>query len=466
MLFNSYEFIFIFLPVTLLGYFLIAKKNIRLSNVWLTLASFFFYGWWDIRFVPILTASILWNFFLGIAIGKARQGKARQIVLCIAIAVNLALLCYFKYTDFFIKSINKIAHTDWNLLNIVLPLGISFWTFTQTAYLVDVYREKTEPCNFLDYVLFVMIFPHLISGPIINHSEMIPQFNEKKRHKLNLYYFSRGLMFFLFGLFKKVVIADSLAPIVDEYFRMGDSLSMLGAWIGVFAYTFQLYFDFSGYSEMALGLGKMLNIDFPINFDSPYKSKSPIEFWQRWHMTLGSWIRDYLYIPLGGNRKGQVRKMLNLFISMTLSGFWHGAGLKYIVWGIWHGLLLVVNHSWRYFAKPKNIKIPSFVAKFMTFAAITAGWVIFRGGVKRGLKIMLKMFDVSSIFAMSISASQILTVLMLILLSITVFLMPNVIEIVNGRFKTNKKWILVAVLLTDTCLLFLSRNSVFLYFDF
>lgn len=463
MLFNSYEFIFFFLPVTLLGYFLIAKKSVKLSNVWLTLASFFFYGWWNIRFVPILSASILWNFIFGHLIHKS---KNKKLVLFIAIAVNIALLGYFKYTDFFIDSINRFAHTDWNLLNIVLPLGISFWTFTQTAYLVDVYRGKTEPCNFLDYVLFVMIFPHLISGPIINHSEMIPQFNEKERHKFNLDNFTLGLMFFLFGLFKKVVIADSLAPIVDQYFGGADALSVWGAWIGVFAYTFQLYFDFSGYSEMALGLGKMINIDFPINFDSPYKSKSPIEFWQRWHMTLGSWIRDYLYIPLGGNRKGQVRKMLNLFIAMTLSGFWHGAGLKYIVWGIWHGFLLVVNHSWRYFAKPRNIKIPSFVAKFMTFAAITAGWVIFRGGVKRGLKIMTKMFNIESIFTASVSGNQIFTILILILLSVTVFIMPNVIEVLNGRFKTSKRWILVAVLLTDICILCISRNSVFLYFDF
>lgn len=463
MLFNSYEFIFIFLPITLFGYFLISKKSITFSNAWLAAASFFFYGYWDIRFVPLLAGSILWNFLSGIVIDKA---KNKKIILFIAIAINIALLCYFKYTDFFIKSINKIAHTDWNLLNIVLPLGISFWTFTQTAYLIDVYRGNTKPCSFVDYVLFVMIFPHLISGPIINHSEMIPQFNETERHKLNLDNFTQGLMFFLFGLFKKVVIADSLAPVVDEYFESAEFLSILGAWIGVFAYTFQLYFDFSGYSEMAVGLGKMLNIDFPINFDSPYKSKSPIEFWRRWHMTLGSWIRDYLYIPLGGNRKGQARKMLNLFIAMTISGFWHGAGLKYILWGMWHGVLLVINHTWKYFSKPRNLKFPKLLSSILTFACVMVGWIVFRGGVKRGLKIMSKMIDIYSISNMAISANQIFIILMLIILAVIVFLMPNVIEIVNNRFKKNKKWILFAAIITDICIIFLSRNSVFLYFDF
>ena len=463
MLFNSYEFIFIFLPITLFGYFLISKKSITFSNVWLAAASFFFYGYWDIRFVPILAGSILWNFLSGIIIDRA---KNKKLMLFIAIAANIALLCYFKYTDFFIKSINKIAHTDWNLLNIVLPLGISFWTFTQTAYLIDVYRGNTKPCSFVDYVLFVMIFPHLISGPIINHSEMIPQFNESERHKLNLDNFTHGLMFFIFGLFKKVVIADSLAPVVDEYFN-SSTLSILGAWIGVFAYTFQLYFDFSGYSEMALGLGKMLNIDFPINFDSPYKSKSPIEFWQRWHMTLGSWIRDYLYIPLGGNRKGQVRKMMNLFIAMTLSGFWHGAGLKYIVWGIWHGLLLVINHTWRFYTKTHNIKLPKTLSGIITFASVTLGWIIFKaGGIRSAFTIMKKLVDISSIQSITISQDQSWILLALLILGVIIFRMPNTIELIKKHFKTNIRWILIAVFLTTTCIYFLNKNSVFLYFDF
>lgn len=460
MLFNSYEFLFLFLPVTTIGYFVIARKSISLSNAWLAAASFFFYGWWDIRFVPILSASIICNFVFSILLHKA---KNKKIVLIAAVVINLVLLCYFKYTDFFIKTLNRFAHSDYPLLNIILPLGISFWTFTQTAYLIDIYRGKSKPCSFVDYVLFVMIFPHLISGPIINHSDMIPQFKDEQRHKFNIDNALHGLMFLLFGLFKKVVIADSLEPIVSDIFGRASSLSMPEAWIGVFAYTFQLYFDFSGYSEMAIGLGKIFNIDFPVNFNSPYKSASPIEFWQRWHMTLGNWIRDYLYIPLGGNRKGQFRKMLNLFIAMTLSGFWHGAGLKYIVWGIWHGLLLVVNHTWRYFSKPHGIKLPEPVSKILTFSCITAGWIIFRGGLSRGITIIKSMFNISNL---SLSVNQLITALVLIFLSLIVFLAPNVIEIVNSRFKTNKKWILVAVALTDLSILFLSRNSVFLYFDF
>ena len=237
MLFNSYEFIFLFLPITLAGYFLLGRRSVRASNMWLLAASLFFYGWWDVRFVPLLLGSIVWNFMFGT---KIRIARRKKLLLFIAIAVNIVLLGYFKYTDFFIATANRFAHTDWNLLNIVLPLGISFWTFTQTAFLVDAYRGKNEACDFWDYALFVLIFPHLIAGPIINHAEMLPQFADKARHRVNWENMARGITLFVFGLFKKVVVADSLAPIANDVFSRASSLPMLDAWIGVLAYTFQL----------------------------------------------------------------------------------------------------------------------------------------------------------------------------------------------------------------------------------
>lgn len=295
MLFNSFEFVLVFLPVVVAGYFFIGKRNLHASNLWLLAASFFFYGWWDWRFVPLLFASIVWNYVFGT---RLSGGHYRKLLLFAAIMGNLALLGYFKYKDFFIHAVAVLTFapdTDWDPGAAVLPLGISFWTFTQTAFLIDSYRGKTGKCSFLDYSLFVMIFPHLISGPIINHAEMIPQFNDEGRHRVNWENIARGITLFSFGLFKKVVIADSLAPIVSGIFFSPANQPMLNTWTGVLAYTLQLYFDFSGYSEMAVGLGMMLN----------------------------------------------------LLVCMTLCGFWHGAGFTFIAWGMYHGILLVVNHSWR-----------------------------------------------------------------------------------------------------------------------
>lgn len=497
MLFNSHGFIFIFLPIALTGYFILGK-NVRASNLWLLAASFFFYGWWDWRFVPLLFASIIWNYVFGLKIGSSPPHthlKYKKILLVTSVSANIVLLGYFKYAVFFIATANRFAHMDWNELNIVLPLGISFWTFTQTAWLVDVYRGKNGRCSFWDYALFVMIFPHLISGPIINHAEMLPQFTDKTRHSVNWENMASGIMLFMFGLFKKVLIADSLAPIVTDVFSRTGLLPMMDAWIGVLAYTFQLYFDFSGYSEMAVGLGKMLNLDFPVNFDSPYKSTSPIEFWRRWHITLGGWIRDYLYIPLGGNRKGQLRKMLNLFICMTLCGFWHGAGFTFIIWGMLHGILLVINHTWRRFAKPRGIEFPKTLGLVLTFTCTAFSWIIFRSdSLTSSVRIARGLFNVadiapiesSSFFARIPVFSALLLRLHVIRLSLThvrsftlvqalailgvlvpvVFRAPNVTDLAKTRFKTNTGWLALTAAVTIVCFLFFSRNSVFLYFDF
>lgn len=396
MLFNSYAFIFAFLPVTFAVYFLIPKfgkwGGVRAGTLWLSFASLVFYGYWDIRYVPLLSGSICWNF----AIGRFIESKPskRKLLLTSGIIVNLLLLGYYKYTAFFIENLDAATGLSYDIPHIILPLGISFFTFTQTAYIIDAYRGETKGYSFITYLMFVTIFPHLIAGPIINHRGMIPQFMRKENLHLNWRNLSIGLALFSVGLFKKVVIADSIAPWADEIFANASNLSFIEAWIGAIGYTFQLYFDFSGYSEMAIGLGLMFNLKFPVNFNSPYQSSSMIDFWRRWHMTLGLWVKDYLYIPMGGNRHGELKKMRNLLVSMLIIGLWHGAGWTFVLWGGLHGVLLTLNHQWRRL----KISIPIPLARTMTFIAVMCLWVFFRAdSVTDALSVLRSMLDISNI---------------------------------------------------------------------
>lgn len=331
MLFNSYEFILLFLPVTFSGFFLLGRlEQSRLATLWLVLASLFFYGYWDWHYVPLLTASILFNYFIGRNI-ECRVQKKR--ILYLGILADVILLGYFKYADFFLTTVNAVAGSSFELLDIVLPLGISFFTFTQIAYLVDVYRGIAKNVSLLYYFEFVTIFPHLIAGPIINYKDMLPQFMAKETFRLNKKNIAIGLAIFAIGLSKKVLVADNLSVWANAAFANTEHLAFLAAWIGALSYTLQLYFDFSGYSEMAIGLGLMFNLKLPMNFNSPYQARSIIDFWRRWHMTLGGWVRDYLYITMGGNRCGELLKMRNLFASMLIIGLWHGAGWTFVLWG-------------------------------------------------------------------------------------------------------------------------------------
>ena len=371
-LFNSYAFICVYLPIVFAGFFLTARYvSHRAATLLLVAASFTFYGYWDIRYVPLLFTSILFNYFMGKNIGETSRKK---LWLIIGLTGNIALLGYFKYTDFFIATINDLSGNAFDLPNIILPLGISFFTFTQSAYLVDVYRNEAAKHDFLTYCEFVTIFPHLIAGPIISHKEMLPQFTSEKTFHVNIENVALGLTLFVMGLAKKVLIADNLAPIVNKVFSMADNLTFFEAWIGALSYTFQLYFDFSGYSEMAIGLGLMFNLKFPVNFNSPYQAQSMIDFWRRWHMTLGQWVKDYLYVPMGGNRDGEFTKMRNLFVSMLLIGLWHGAGWTFILWGGLHGVFLMVNHCWRRL----KINLPGVVNWGLTFMCVVVCWVFFR----------------------------------------------------------------------------------------
>jgi D-alanyl-lipoteichoic acid acyltransferase DltB (MBOAT superfamily) len=308
--------------------------------------------------------------------------------LIFAVAVNLALLAYYKYANFFVGNLNPLLGTDWNLANIVLPLGISFFTFTQIAFLVDTYQDKVKEYNFVHYLLFVTYFPHLIAGPVLHHKEMMPQFARASTYRFSHENISVGLTIFFIGLFKKVILADGLAVYVGPVFgasASGVPLSFIDAWGGALCYALQLYFDFSGYSDMAIGLSRMFGVTLPLNFHSPYKSANIIEFWRHWHMTLSRFLRDYLYIPLGGNRRGATRRYLNLAITMLLGGLWHGAGWTFILWGGLHGVYLVINHGWhalrRTLGQDPGVALsrPAHaLSVLLTFLAVVAAWVVFR----------------------------------------------------------------------------------------
>jgi alginate O-acetyltransferase complex protein AlgI len=381
MLFNSFSFLFLFLPITALAYFVLARKTREGAAALLALASLVFYGWWSLSYIPLLLGSILFNYWMGQRIGAA-DAVSRKHWLTAALAADLGLLGYFKYADFFIAGINEVAATEFPALHIVLPIGISFFTFTQIAYLVDTYQGKVKESNFLHYLLFITYFPHLIAGPVLHHAEMMPQFGRPSSYRFSSKNLAVGMSIFAIGLAKKVLIADNLAPHAAFFFDQGDMFSLLVAWGGVMAYAFQLYFDFSGYSDMAIGISLIFGIRLPINFNSPYKAVNIVEFWRRWHMTLSRFLRDYLYVPLGGNRKGPVRRYVNLMLTMLLGGLWHGAGINFVIWGALHGIYLVINHSWNALALalrfPRDSRAWMVFGTALTFASVCVAWVFFR----------------------------------------------------------------------------------------
>ena len=387
MLFNSYAFIFGFFPVVLFGFYRIGRYSHNLASLWLTTASLFFYGWWDARFVSLLLGSIVFNYSAGYLIGHrfSKLNTKPKLLLISAIAANLILLGYFKYANFFIQNLNNLAGTAVTTGNIFLPLGISFFTFTQIAFLVDTYQGKVKEFNFIHYTLFVTYFPHLIAGPVLHHKEMMPQFARRDTCQINWDNVATGLTIFVLGLSKKVLIADSLADYATPIFTFaasGGQPMLFEAWVGGLAYTLQLYFDFSGYSDMAIGLSLMFNVRLPMNFNSPYKATSIIEFWRCWHMTLSRFLRDYLYIPLGGSRNGTTQRYLNLMITMLLGGLWHGAGWTFVIWGCLHGVYLIINHTWHVLKEQigwgDGGRGSRLAAGALTFLAVVVGWVFFR----------------------------------------------------------------------------------------
>src|SRR5579871_657835 len=351
MLFNSYPFIFVFLPVALFGYFASRHLGRQAPVIWLALASLVFYSFSNWPFVALLLASIAFNYFIGwLLISRHLRSSSRLAVLTAGVSGDLLVLGIFKYAGFLAANVNAVFATAF-VVNILLPVGISFYTFTQIAFLVDAYRGKVAHYALPHYALFVTYFPHLIAGPILHHRDMIPQFESDEAKRPNPRLVLYGLIIFGIGLFKKTGLADGIQPLVALAFHQA-SPSFDQAWIGALAYTFQLYFDFSGYSDMAIGISLMFGIFLPLNFNSPYKAISIIDFWRRWHMTLSQFLRDYLYISLGGNRHGPLLRYANLMITMLLGGLWHGAAWTFVAWGALHGAYLCINHAWNYFVPP------------------------------------------------------------------------------------------------------------------
>ncbi len=393
MLFNSYEFLLGFFPLVFCAFFIIARYSRPVAATWLGLASLYFYGYWRLAGLPLLLVSICINYWFGLRVTPAegRSQRQRHGWLCAAVTVDLAILAYFKYADFFIENVNATLHalTARQLapLHVVLPIGISFFTFTQIAFIVDCYEGKVRERNFNHYLLFVSYFPHLISGPVLHHSQMMPQFRRPETYQLRVDNFIVGLLFVVMGMAKKVLLADEVSQYASPVFdaaRDGWHPGFVAAWTGALAYTLQIYFDFSGYSDMAVGLSRMLGIRLPLNFNAPYKSTNIVEFWRRWHMSLSQFLRDYLYVPLGGNRRGAVRRYANLMTTMLLGGLWHGASWTFVAWGGLHGLYLLVNHAWRSvsesFGKPGPVLtwIGRCLAPVVTFLAVVIAWVFFR----------------------------------------------------------------------------------------
>lgn len=390
MLFNSYEYVFAFLPLTAVVFFLLARAiGSAAAMSWLVMASLFFYGWWNPVYLSLICILIVFNYSIGLLIQSRHRTDrplvSKKVILVFGIAANLAVLSYYKYAAFIVGNLVAVTGADLTVADIVLPLGISFFTFQKIAFLVDVYRGEYREVNFLRYCLFVLFFPQLIAGPIVHPKEVLPQFGNARTFLFSHRNVAIGVTIFIIGLFKKVVLADNIAPYSNSVFdsaARGETVEFFTAWGGALAYTFQLYFDFSGYSDMAIGAARIFGVRLPQNFYSPYKAISIIDFWRRWHMTLSRFLRDYLYFALGGNRAGAVRRHVNLLLTMLLGGLWHGAAWTFVAWGALHGAFLILNHGWRAARQRLPLGAPSAVERgaawMLTFAAVVSGWVLFR----------------------------------------------------------------------------------------
>jgi len=400
LLFNSPVYLFLFLPAAVLGYYAARRfAGLGTAVIVLLAASLFFYGYWKPVYLLLLGGSILVNFYLARPVAQAEK-PARRWWLTAAIVFNLGLLGVFKYAGFFLDSVNMAAPGEFPSVEIVLPLAISFFTFQQIAYQVDAYKGLVTPASLPRYALFVSFFPQLIAGPIVHHKEMMPQFGAQTRRGETLTNFQVGLFILIIGLAKKVILADGAAEYASPAFAQaerGAQVEFFRAWIGALCYSGQIYFDFSGYSDMAVGAARLFGIRLPTNFFSPYKATSIADFWRRWHITLSRFLRDYLYIPLGGNRRGQARRYANLMTTMLLGGLWHGAGWTFVFWGFLHGFYLVLNHFWDWLRRKAPVLAAGeghFARKFaawtVTMLAVIVAWVFFRAESFGGAVTMLQ----------------------------------------------------------------------------
>ena len=490
MLFNSYTYIFLFLPLAYLLYFAIGtSQNGTARHVFLVLASLFFYGYWNPSYLPLILGSILVNYALGSKIISLRICKneesllLRKLLLWAGLVFNISLIAVFKYADFFIENVNFAFSADIPLPHILLPLAISFFTFQQIAFLVDCYKsEIVVRDSLVTYSLFITFFPQLIAGPIVRHRQIIDQFTNPANLGKNYSNISKGVFIFAIGLFKKVMIADYLSVFVSAAFDSGTELNFFAAWTGSLCYTFQLYFDFSAYCDMAIGSALLFNIYLPINFSSPYKALNIQDFWRRWHISLMHFLRDFVYIPLGGNRRSPARTYANVIAVFFIAGLWHGAGWLFIIWGMLHALASVAYRFW----KGLGFVMNKYAAWALTFMFVNFAWVFFRAKtlddafrVLRGMfglsgapaKLPLERIAYPDIFLREVFAPLNLTMPMLYSMavlcaaSVVAFFCPNSIEM-KDRFSPTPKLAAFTVALLAVSLLNLNKVSEFIYFNF
>ena len=470
MLFNSFVFIFAFLPITFLVYFGLNKmRQYTLAKAALVVASLYFYAFFNWSYLPIILSSIVVNYLVAWRMKVDGKQWLRKLWMIVGVAFNIGMIGYFKYFDFFIENVNVVFKTDFTLRNILLPLGISFFTFQQVAFVVDSYRRKTELPRFLDYCNFVTFFPQLIAGPIVLPEEMLPQFEDRANRRVNYENLFNGLFIFALGMCKKVLIADSIAVFANTGFDLMNTYTMAEAWLTSLSYSFQLYFDFSGYCDMAIGLGLMFNIKLPLNFNAPYRACDFQDFWRRWHMTLNRFLTQYLYIPLGGSRRGEVRTLVNIFIVFLVSGIWHGAGWTFIVWGILHGLTMMVNRLW----KKHGVTLPNWVAIPLTFFFVNIFWVFFRAdSLSDAMLIVQSMFNNFNLNLTQDFTSNLPSILpnsvnMMILFASFVLGVVGKTAYWQMESEGHYRWKSVATIVAFVVgCLFISRVVTFLYFNF
>ena len=490
MLFNSYSFIIIFLPLLVVVYYFINKYfAAKWARLFLLISSLIFVSLWNVYSAVILIFSILLNYLSGSSLSIAtdcKNEKRKKTIFIAAITANILLLGFFKYYNFFLTSVNSFFSGHAGQLNLIIPVGISFYTFMQIAWLIDIYRSGGQRYDFISYCLYVAFFPYIISGPISYHREIIPQLESEKAGKLNSANLCQGLFMFAIGLFKKTVFADTLAVIANGGFDSHAALSFTEAWLTSLSYTMQLYFDFSGYTDMAIGAALVFNIKIPINFNSPYKSLNIQEFWRRWHITLSRFLRDYIYIPLGGNRSGELRTLVNLMLTFLIGGLWHGAAWTFVFWGFLHGMALVVHRLWL----KTGIRLNKVIAWVLTFNFVNIAWVFFRAtSWEDALKVLKGMAGLNGILVSPNLADnpfwQNLTVIGVrfgewranlpnnetIVYFFCILLIPFVLLTKNSnellaKFSPNWENAFAVGLMMALGLILLNESKVFLYFNF
>jgi alginate O-acetyltransferase complex protein AlgI len=474
MLFNSFSYIFLFLPISVIVYFSLKKSSELAGKYWLVIVSLVFYSFGTLTYLPLLLLSIVINYFVSFVIRQnnyknSLKKLSPKVLLAIGVIFNVGLLAFFKYANFFITNINQINHLNISFLRLAIPLAISFYTFQQITYLVDTYRNEIKDTDFLSYSIFITFFPRLLMGPITRYNEVMPQFQLAQQKNVDYRNMTLGLYLFFIGLCKRIVIADTFGIYADLGYATTQSLSLVEAWITSLSYTFQIYFDFSGYTDMAIGTAYFFNIKLPFNFNSPYLAVNIQDFWRRWHITLSRFLRDYIYIPLGGNRKGEILTYVNIMITFLIGGFWHGAGWTFIIWGGIHGVALCIHRAWQKF----NLSTSKFLAIFITLNIVNIAWVFFRAtSLHDAINVLKAMIGLNALNGLSVfqGIGRLDHAMALLISSVSVFIIFTLrnSNAIPQIFQPSKQMVMKLVALILISLLFLNSTipKEFIYNDF